>query len=99
MANERELAGDWSHRFGLTQEDALCYSTTLYSTLRDQQGVYPWPANGIRNSGNVQGLFIPGVGVFKGLLIRGCEARDLPENERRVISIVSVAAPKLHHSS
>jgi hypothetical protein len=32
-ASDAELAGGWRHRLGTTQEDVLCYSSTLFPTL------------------------------------------------------------------
>ncbi|OAP61161.1 hypothetical protein AYL99_03362 [Fonsecaea erecta] len=41
-ASDVELAGGWRHRFGTTQEDALCYSSTLWPTLDQWKEKYPW---------------------------------------------------------
>jgi hypothetical protein len=69
------------------QEEALCYTSTLYATLREVW--YPWPNLG---PGSAAGIFSPGVVVFKDDLDHGCI--DLPVLERRVVSVMTVAAPR-----
>jgi hypothetical protein len=60
----------------------LCYSSTLYTTLNP--AFYPWPSTA--------GIYSPGVVVFRDDLNHDCQ--DLPEDEWRVVSVVSVAAPR-----
>lgn len=71
----------------LFQEEALCYSSTLYATL--QESYYPWPNLG---PGSVAGVFSPGVVVFKDDLDHECV--ELAPEERRVVSVLTVAAPR-----
>lgn len=66
------------------QEEALCYSSTLYKTLREEW--YPWDNN------SVAGIFSPAVVVFKNDLEHNCA--DLPDDERVVVSVLTVAAPR-----
>lgn len=68
------------------QEEALCYSSTLYQTLRPEW--YPWPNLGL---GSVAGIFSPNVVVFKDDLDHDCV--DLPVEDRVVVSVITVAAP------
>jgi len=68
------------------QEEALCYSSTLYDTLKESY--YPWPNLGPRS---VAGIYSPGVVIFKDDLDHNCV--DLPEAERRVVSVITVASP------
>ena len=72
------------------QEEALCYSSTLYPTLKDEW--YPWPNVG---SGSDAGIFSPAVVIFKDDLDHGCV--DLPPDERQVVSVMTVAAPRSPH--
>jgi hypothetical protein len=50
---------------------------------------YPWPNTG---SGSVAGIYSPGVVVFKDDLDHDCI--DLPSNERLVVGVLTVAAPR-----
>jgi hypothetical protein len=64
----------------------LCYSSTLYGTLKPSY--YPWPNRGPRS---IAGIYSPGVVVFKEDLDHDCV--DLPLSERLLVSILTVAAP------
>jgi hypothetical protein len=66
------------------KEEALCYSSTLYSTILRDPSLYPWP-------NATSGIFSPAVVVFKHDLDHDCV--DLEEDERRIVSVISVAAP------
>lgn len=68
------------------QEEALCYSSTLFSTL--SPSYYPWPNLG---PGSIAGVFSPGVVIFKHDLDHDCV--DLPNKERCVVSVLTVVAP------
>jgi uncharacterized protein (TIGR02452 family) len=41
LASNSEPGGGWCKTLSKTQEEALCYSSTLYATL--QPRFYPWP--------------------------------------------------------
>lgn len=69
------------------KEEALCYSSTLYATLKESY--YPWPNLG---PGSVAGVFSPDVVIFKDDLDHDCV--DLPAEERRLVSVITVAAPR-----
>jgi hypothetical protein len=59
----------------------------LFATLKSEW--YPWPNLG---PGSVSGSFSPGVVVFKDDLDHDC--RELPKEKRRVVSVITVAAPR-----
>ncbi|KXN86704.1 hypothetical protein AN958_09695 [Leucoagaricus sp. SymC.cos] len=88
LASDERIAGGWLHSLSRTQEEALCYSSTLYVTLKPSW--YPWPNLG---PGSVAGGFSPGVVVFKDDLDYDCV--DLPKEQWRVLSVITVAAPRL----
>ncbi|KAF8998125.1 hypothetical protein BDQ17DRAFT_1328984 [Cyathus striatus] len=88
LASDEAPAGGWIASMSTTQEEALCYSSTLYPTLKESY--YPWPNLG---PGSVAGVFSPGVVIFKHDLDHGCA--DLPKEEQRVASVITVAAPRL----
>ncbi|KII87163.1 hypothetical protein PLICRDRAFT_246234 [Plicaturopsis crispa FD-325 SS-3] len=88
LACDEVPAGGWPESLGKTQEEALCYSSTLYATLLPQY--YPWPNLG---PGSVAGIFSPGVVVFKDDLDHDCV--ELPVEERVVVSVITVAAPRV----
>lgn len=71
----------------MTQEEALCYSSTLFQTLKKEY--YPWPNTG---QASIAGVFSPNVVVFRDTLDNEC--RELGEEERTVVSVVTVAAPR-----
>ncbi|KAH8825427.1 hypothetical protein DL96DRAFT_184721 [Flagelloscypha sp. PMI_526] len=87
LASDILPAGPWLSVWTKTQEEALCYSSTLYKTLKEEY--YPWPNVG---EGSVAGIFSPGVVIFKDDLDHGCV--DLPLEDRRVVSVVTAAAPR-----
>ncbi|KAJ6621475.1 hypothetical protein B0H10DRAFT_2215121 [Mycena sp. CBHHK59/15] len=87
LASDELPAGGWTESFSRTQEEALCYSSTLYATLKP--AYYPWPNLG---PGSVASVFSPGVVIFKDDLDHECA--QLPASERRVVSVITVAAPR-----
>ena len=74
-------------RLNINKEEALCYSSTLYSTLKPSW--YPWPNLG---PGSVAGGYSPGVVIFKENLDHDCV--NLPKEDWRVVSVITVAAPR-----
>ncbi|KAF7304278.1 hypothetical protein HMN09_00829300 [Mycena chlorophos] len=87
LASDILPAGPWLHgAMSMTQEEALCYSSTLYVTLKPEY--YPWPNLG---EGSAAGIFSPGVVVFRDDLDHNCV--ELPKEDRRVVSVITVAAP------
>ncbi|KEQ69497.1 hypothetical protein M436DRAFT_56092 [Aureobasidium namibiae CBS 147.97] len=87
LASDEEPGGGWRYTLSATQEEALCYSSTLFATLKGEY--YPWPNTG---EGCVQGVFSGEVVVWKDTLDNGCV--DLKEGVREVVSVVTVAAPR-----
>jgi len=88
LASDEMPGGGWIETLYTTQEEALCYSSTLYATLKPSY--YPWPNLG---PGSVAGIFSPGVVIFKDDLDHGCV--NLQLEARRVVSVITVAAPRL----
>ncbi|KAF9068145.1 hypothetical protein BDP27DRAFT_1448604 [Rhodocollybia butyracea] len=86
LASDIEPGGGWNFTLDKTQEEALCYSSTLFSTL--SPSYYPWPNLG---PGSTAGVFSPGVVIFKNDLDHDCV--DLAPEECRVVSVITVAAP------
>ncbi|KAF7368862.1 hypothetical protein MVEN_00211800 [Mycena venus] len=86
LASDILPAGPWLQLMTTTQEEALCYSSTLYITLKESY--YPWPNLG---EGCVAGVFSPGVVIFRDDLDHDC--MELPITERRIVSVLTVAAP------
>jgi uncharacterized protein (TIGR02452 family) len=86
LASDILPAGPWLQLMTTTQEEALCYSSTLYITLKESY--YPWPNLG---EGCVAGIYSPGVVIFRDDLDHNCV--ELPIAERRVVSVLTVAAP------
>ncbi|KAJ7025594.1 hypothetical protein C8F04DRAFT_134158 [Mycena alexandri] len=86
LASDILPAGPWLQLMTTTQEEALCYSSTLYVTLKKEY--YPWPNLG---EGCIAGVYSPGVVIFRADLAHDCV--ELPREERRVVSVVTVAAP------
>jgi len=88
LASDAEPAGGWRYTLSTTQEEALCYSSTLYATLKPEY--YPWPNTG---EGSVAGIYSPAVVVFKDTISNDC--CDLKPAERMIVGVVTVAAPCL----
>lgn len=88
LASDERVAGGWRLTLSRTQEEALCYSSTLIATLRDEW--YPWPNLG---PGSVAGAYSPGVVVFRDTLDAGL-AELPPGPDRLVVSVITVAAPR-----
>lgn len=86
LASNSQRAGGWQHTLSSTQEEALCYSSTLYETLRIEW--YPWPNFGPKACA---GIFSPDVVVFKDTLDN--KLVDLKEEDRLVLSVITIAAP------
>lgn len=93
-ASDAELAGGWKHRAGTTQEDALCYSSTLFPTLEKWKHMYPWRSHcQPRTKGNeaeCAGIYSPEVCIIKGELANGCQLFGY--DNMVFVSVVSVAA-------
>jgi uncharacterized protein (TIGR02452 family) len=87
LASDEEAGGGWRYTLSCTQEEALCYSSTLFATLREEW--YPWPNTGEES---IKGVFSGNVVVFKDTLENGCV--DLPEEQRVVVSVITIAAPR-----
>jgi len=93
LASDREPGGGWRYTLSTTQEEALCYSSTLYATLNPEW--YPWPNMG---PGSCAGIISPDVVVFRDTLSNGL--LEFAEQERHVVAVMTVAAPcypKLTH--
>jgi len=87
LASDEAPGGGWRYTLSKTQEEALCYSSTLYATLRQEW--YPWPNMG---PGSCAGIVSPGVVVFRDTLDN--ELVELPESQRHVVVVITVAAPR-----
>ncbi|KAJ9619912.1 hypothetical protein H2203_008186 [Taxawa tesnikishii (nom. ined.)] len=88
LASDEEPGGGWRYTLSVTQEEALCYSSTLYATLRPE--FYPWPNLG---PGSAAGIFSPGVVVFRDTTDNGLA--ELPVQKRFLVSVITIAAPRL----
>ena len=86
LASDREPGGGWRYTLSKTEEEALCYSSTLYATLNPEW--YPFPNMG---PGSCAGILSPDVVVFKDTLDR--DLVDLPVEARHVVAVITVAAP------
>lgn len=86
LASDRKPGGGWRYTLSKTQEEALCYSSTLYATLKPEW--YPFPNTG---PGSCAGIMSPNVVVFKDTLDR--DLIDLPAEQRHVVAVITVAAP------
>ncbi|ORX96469.1 hypothetical protein BCR34DRAFT_578652 [Clohesyomyces aquaticus] len=86
LASDRERGGGWRYTLSQTQEEALCYSSTLYATLKREW--YPWPNVG---PGSCAGIFSPDVVVFRDTLAN--DLVELPVARRHVVAVMTVAAP------
>lgn len=87
LASDELPGGGWINSLTKTQEEALCYSSTLYKTLRPEW--YPWPNLG---PGSVAGIYSPAVVIFKDDLDHDCV--DLAVEERAIVSVITVAGPR-----
>ncbi|KAK5463005.1 hypothetical protein LTS15_002717 [Exophiala xenobiotica] len=91
-ASDTELAGGWRQRSGTTQEDALCYSSTLWPTLDRWKDNYPWRKTVNRSEGNpgeCAGIFTSNVVIFRDELTKDCKI--LGRRDQTTVSVVSVA--------
>jgi uncharacterized protein (TIGR02452 family) len=86
LASNYEPGGGWRTTISKTQEEALCYSSTLYATLKPEW--YPWPNTG---AGSCAGILSPDIVVFKDTLDNACA--ELPVQQRHVVAVITVAAP------
>lgn len=89
LASDLYPGGGWDTVLSETQEEALCYSSTLFGALDAERDRYPWPNTG---PGSDAGLFSPGIVVWKDTLPRQCA--PLPEADRAVVAVLTVAAPR-----
>jgi len=87
LASDEYRAGGWRETLCKTQEEALCYSSTLYITLKEEY--YPWPNLG---PGSDAGVYSPAVVIFKDDLDHSCV--DLPVDQRETVAVLTVAAPR-----
>lgn len=89
MANARSAGGGWTHG-ALAQEEALCYRTSLYRTLKLK--FYPLPEAG--------GIYSSRVLVIRESMKNGHALVDLREPKLLpILSVVSVAAICLPQTS
>jgi uncharacterized protein (TIGR02452 family) len=86
LASDREPGGGWRYTLSKTQEEALCYSSTLYATLNPEW--YPFPNTG---PGSCAGIISPNIVVFKDTLDR--DLIDLTAEQRHIVAVITVAAP------
>ncbi|KAF9020742.1 hypothetical protein BDZ89DRAFT_263113 [Hymenopellis radicata] len=87
LASDIVRAGGWEGSLTRTQEEALCYSSTLYVTLKEEY--YPWANVG---PGSVAGVYSPAVLVHRDDLDHNL--KELPAQERIICSVLTVAAPR-----
>ncbi|KAK4940518.1 hypothetical protein LTR10_019392 [Elasticomyces elasticus] len=91
-ASDTEVAGGWYFRRGTTQEDALCYSSTLWPTLARWRKKYPW-RSAVKldeNPAGCAGIFSPNVVIFRDELSKDCGI--LARKDWAKVSVISVAA-------
>ncbi|KAK7191458.1 hypothetical protein DPSP01_002941 [Paraphaeosphaeria sporulosa] len=88
LASDIQPGGGWRYTLSKTQEEALCYSSTLYATLKPEW--YPWHNTGPRSCA---GIFSPDIVVFRDTIDNGLV--ELPAAERHLVSVITVAAPCL----
>lgn len=86
LASNVQPGGGWCYTLSKTQEEALCYSSTLYATLDPEY--YPWPNSG---PGSCAGIFSPDIVVFKDTMDKDCA--ELAAADRQVLAVMTVAAP------
>jgi len=84
LASDIAPGGGWTTTLCETQEEALCYSSTLYSTLRAEW--YPW------DNKLAAGIWSPGVAVHRDTLANACGR--LPADDTVVLGVVTIAAPR-----
>ena len=65
----------------------MCYSSTLYITLKEEY--YPWPNLG---PGSDSGVYSPAIVIFKDDLDHSCV--DLPVDQRETVAVLTIAAPR-----
>jgi uncharacterized protein (TIGR02452 family) len=87
LASDEEPGGGWRYTLSATQEEALCYSSTLFATFKPEW--YPWPNTG---PGSCAGVFSPDVVVFRDTLDN--DLVELPTNQHHVLAVITVAAPR-----
>lgn len=88
LASDREPGGGWRYTLSKTQEEALCYSSTLHATLKSEW--YPWPNVG---AGSCAGIVSPDVVVFRDTLEN--DLVEFPGSQRHIVTVLTVAAPCL----
>jgi uncharacterized protein (TIGR02452 family) len=86
LASDQQPGGGWRYTLSATQEEALCYSSTLYATFKPEW--YPWPNMG---PGSCAGIFSPDVVVFRDSLDN--DLVELPTHQWHVLAVITVAAP------
>lgn len=86
LASDEVPGGGWRLTLTSTQEECLCYSSTLYATLNP--ACYPWPNLG---PGSTAGIFSPSVVVFRDTFDN--DLAELAHTERFVVAVMTVAAP------
>ena len=85
LASDQRPACGWDHRPSTTQEDALCYASTLFATLKPEY-YRTWPNMG---PGSAAGIFSPAVTIFRDETFN-----ILAPIDRKVVSVISVSAPR-----
>ncbi|KAH7918524.1 hypothetical protein BV22DRAFT_1024458 [Leucogyrophana mollusca] len=88
LASDLYPGGGWTETLSKTQEEALCYSSTLYNTLNVNNGsYYPWASNlGPRSA---TGIISPAVVIFRSDLDSGL--KELEKKDWRLVNVLSVA--------
>ena len=82
LASGRSPAGGWNGFSTSSQEEALCYSSTLFATLKPEY--YPWAPLGMES---VVGIYSPNVAITRSGL-------NGPVSRRQIVSVISVAAQR-----